>query len=214
MLDGCSTFLKMEKKSVSIHNEPLKTIPLLNEFIQDLTIDNCQLCDFRGLELYVNLKSVRLSRNEITDVSRFPTLSNLVNLNLGCNNISRMNFSCSFPKVIQLDLYGNKIHKIENLKLFPELRILNLRNNCISRIENLYQVPKLNTLYLENNQIHKLKGINKIQEITIDNNPLLYFDECIPEDCFFELYFDNYIFKIDLTLIKHVEDSYLRFGLI
>ncbi len=101
---------------------------------------------FSGHELFflitnlVNLNSLGLSNNQISDIRFLEKLTNLNALDLSNNQIRYIRFLEKLIDLKSLDLSNNQIRDIGFLEKLTSLNSLNLRNNQITDIKSLVHV--------------------------------------------------------------------------
>ena len=108
-----------------------------------------QIKNLSGIESCINLTELKLSFNQLTDLTRF----NGANL----------------PNLTQLDLHGNQLIDISGLAWanLPHLKTLKLDQNQITDLSGLAgtNLPKLQTLNLHQNPLSKDTVLNQIPKL-------------------------------------------------
>ncbi|MEL5721249.1 MAG: C1 family peptidase, partial [Treponemataceae bacterium] len=147
-----------------------------NRLLEDVRICKTRQADFQFLQ-GLNLKTVSLQDNEISDISVLENMNNLERIDLDNNKISKL---CDFTKLsnlITLYLLDNPISDISNLSSLKNLEALHLRNTNINDISVLKELPKLHRLYIDKNKhlptnyfsvIKELKTLNGLYVDTIN----------------------------------------------
>lgn len=147
-----------------------------NRLLEDVRICKTRQADFQFLQ-GLNLKTVSLQDNEISDISVLENMNNLERIDLDNNKISKL---CDFTKLsnlITLYLLDNPISDISNLSSLKNLEALHLRNTNINDISVLKELPKLHRLYIDKNEhlptdyfsvIKELKTLNGLYVDTIN----------------------------------------------
>lgn len=134
------------KPNEEITIEDLKKIPVL-------TIEYKKIKQLDGIEYMTELKELKLTGNEIVDVSPLSKLK----------------------KLEKLWLDENKIRIVDPLLSLENIHYLELGNNEIRNIKPLSNMLKIKKLYLYDNQISDIRAIvnlNELIEFYIWDNPL------------------------------------------
>jgi hypothetical protein len=140
------------------------------------------MLDLRGLEYCINLVTLDLSHNWISDISPLSSLSNLTTLDLSGNRISDISALSSLTNLTTLDLSYNEISDISALSSLSNLTTLNLRGNQISDISTLVDNIGLNQgdeVYLESNYLDlspDSQAMNDIQTLQ-DRGVNVFYEE-------------------------------------
>lgn len=98
--------------------------------LTQLTINNLEITRFpEKWAVLMNLKSLDLKNNKITDLKTIASLTNLEELNLSKNNIRDITPVYSLTNLTKLDLNGNTIETIPlGIEGLTKLTYLNLQN--------------------------------------------------------------------------------------
>lgn len=123
--------------NLDIHLDPID----LNQLDGELVLSDYDLIDIDGIEHCVNLTTLNLSGNK---------LSNIYNLRY-------------LDRLIELDLSNNEIQDIEPLSCMDELEMLYLENNEIDDIDTLLQLPCLKFVVISGNPLSSMDAIYKLQ---------------------------------------------------
>ena len=189
-----------------------KNIPQNKNEINEIT----DALIFRGTkyEYYDEITSLNLSRKKLVTFLTnnsvpFDEFENCVQLNISNNSIS-YSYDIRFFKNLKIvDISNNLINEISFVEFLPNLEQLNCENNNIENITNLMKVNNLTILKLFNNKIkyhnssiRTLEILNKLEELTIKENPFL--NEIINYRQLFIYKFNN-IKKLDRISITERE---------
>ena len=142
-----------------ITTEDLATLTHLEIFYVDTPYGGLLPLDLTGLEDCINLTTLNLFGNTISDLSPLVGLTKLTNLNLGLTSISDLSPLVGLTKLTNLNLSSNRITDINPLKGLVNLEQLDLRQNRITGINPLTELIHLEKLYLNDNMIVDLKPL-------------------------------------------------------
>ena len=143
-----------------------------------LTLKMNQISDISALLSLTNLYNLYLGGNQISDISPLLSLTNLYGLFLGENQISDISPLASLTGLTFLVLHHNQISDISALSSLTNLRVLRLEGNQINDISALSSLTNLNKLYLWENQISDIQplvansGLSEGDTVTLRGNPL------------------------------------------
>lgn len=137
----------------------------------------------RGLEHFVNLDSLGLKNQFVTDASPIFKLKHLTYLHLGNNDVAALDIS-SMKKLVDLRAYGNiRLQKLD-LSHNGELRELYLQNVSVARLD-LTPLKKLTKALLNKGALERVEFSNlplleridmvenRLTEVTAKNLPQL-----------------------------------------
>jgi hypothetical protein len=126
-----------------------------------------------GLEHAINLVSLDLRFNQLTNLHLPQGTLALTNLDLGSNLLKEAAFLNRMPELQYLSLWGNRIDQIELSADFSDLRVVNLSGNRITQLnvpESMHQLRELN---LQNNQLKSFAlpvGFTNLTVLNLRNN--------------------------------------------
>ena len=138
--------------------------------MERLTTLNAQERDIfsiEGLEYAINLRTLYLYNNKISDISSLGNLTSLNKLYLYNNRISDISSLGNLTSLNALSLYSNQISDISDINNLTNLTYLQLANNQISDILALSNLFKLKELYLDNNQISNISPLRNLTNLNI-----------------------------------------------
>jgi len=139
-----------------------------------LDLNKNQISDISSLVNLTKLKVLYLQGNLVSNISPLANLTNLLNLDLNGNHISNISVIASLNKLEGLSLFGNKlISDITPLANLTTLQFLDLGDNQISNISVLMNMTELKVLVLRVNQISDispLANLLKLQELNLKDN--------------------------------------------
>jgi hypothetical protein len=101
----------------------------------ELILDEADIEDLSGVEYCVNVNSLDLSRNRISELRPLAGLTNLQTLMLADNEISDVDPLAALEGLEELDLSGNQIEDVNALVALTALRYLNLAGNPIRDLD-------------------------------------------------------------------------------
>ena len=145
--------------------EELTSFSAVNEQISNLT----------GLEFAVNLRTVRLDKNSIRDLSPLASLTDLESVYLSENEIINIQPLLNSTKLRNLYLQENQITDIATLfSDLTELEELRLDNNQIRSVNGVAEESKLTRLSLQDNNLSSvdLRGFPNVLSVGLENNEL------------------------------------------
>lgn len=124
---------------------------------------NKSIKNLKGLEACVSLRSIRLEKNEIVDLSPIKDLDLLQQLILGNNKIVDVTPLKNLKKIQHLDLSNNQIEKIDSLTEFSNMKSFYVGGNKISDVSVVAKYTKAWSMYLQGNPISDLKPISGLR---------------------------------------------------
>jgi len=126
----------------------------------------------KGLEFAMNLRTLLLYDNKVSDISPLSDLTSLSHLDLDDNQIKSIGALSDLVSLRTLDLDDNKISSINALSNLTNLSSLYLEDNQLSSISALSNL-NLRRLSLEDNQVRNispLAGLTKLSHLYAENN--------------------------------------------
>ncbi len=137
----------------------------------DITSNN-KITNLKGLEYFVNLDSLGLKNQYVSDATPIFGLKRLTYLHLGNNNIAMLDVS-GMKQLSDLRAYGNSRLKELNLSNNTELRELYLQNVSITRID-LTPLKKLTKALLNRGKLEQIafSDLPVLERIDIVENNL------------------------------------------
>ncbi len=133
------------------------------------TSESKKIQNLAGLEWAVNLTSLDLGNNRISDVTSLSGLTKLTDLTLLGNGISDVTPLAGLTSLTSLDLWGNRVSDVTSLSGLTKLTDLNLSNNGISDVTALAGLTKLTRLYLGSNEISDVTSLSGLTKLTYLN---------------------------------------------
>ncbi|XP_007907545.2 malignant fibrous histiocytoma-amplified sequence 1 [Callorhinchus milii] len=152
------------EKDADLSKRRLKVIPpsiLQRVEIENLNLDRNKLKSINDISKLQNLKSLILSKNELTtfpqEIASLPALEKLY---LNQNSIAQVDegiFTC-LPLLKLLRLSNNRLMDLpSDLSTCRELQYINLSHNLLQKIpEAVLKLNKLEEFYVENNKLREL----------------------------------------------------------
>ena len=116
------------------------------------------ISDLTGLEDAVNLRSLRLSENNITYVSTIAHCVDLEYLDLSDNLVTDISALGDLLNLTSLHLNQNTITDISPMDHFMDLEYLDLSDNLVTDISPLGDLSKLDEVRLDRNYLHLRSG--------------------------------------------------------
>ncbi len=132
-------YCQHQKEDTLLHL-PFVTVRGENYYVDDdklslWGIKLTNIAEIKGLENFINLKSLKLSANRITTISKLDQLKDLQKLELNENKIREINGLENLTNLKELDLSGNQIEEIKGLENLINLEKLDLFGNPIREYE-------------------------------------------------------------------------------
>jgi hypothetical protein len=140
--------------------------------------------DITGLEYALNLETLILSDNFISDISVLGGLTKLDMLLLNQNEIRDFSVLHRLPQLRHLDIHHNNIHDISALATLKNLEALIIRENSIRDISPIQELKRLRQLSIRYNpvsDISPLADLTQIEQLDLwgclieDLSPLLQY---------------------------------------
>lgn len=153
-----------------LNNEPVLTgfsvFSSLNS-LKSVTLNGCEIddSDFRDICAANWIISLKLDKNQITDLTQLTQLSSLQIFTASENKISSVEAFGVLTGIKQLDLSKNSIVIIDTLSRLTALTTLNLSSNKINNINPILSLNNLTDLKLSNNQINNISGISVLKNL-------------------------------------------------
>ena len=155
------------------------------EFRRVLDLSNAGIRDLTGLEYAVNLISLSLEGNELSDctppctqtpvLTPLAGLTQLASLGLYLNQISDLTPLAGLAYLRTLDVSSNRISDLTPLARLTSLTTLELADNRISDLRPLAGLIHLTLLTLQDNRITDLRPLASLTAVTslfLNNNPV------------------------------------------
>jgi len=161
------------RQALNRPNGTLRTIDLLG--ITDLDARDLEITSLEGIQALMNLQTLRLDNNRLTDISLLAELKALRSLSLKGNQIEDVLPLAKLTRLQVLDLRDNQISNASPLAELTELTELNLRGNEVTDIAFLKDFRKLRELNLRDNQIHDitaLANLTQLEDLNLRNNAI------------------------------------------
>jgi Leucine-rich repeat (LRR) protein len=145
--------------------------------LQSLFLWKNLVSDVTPLSGLTKLRGLQLGENRVTNISPFAGLINLQQLILNDNGCSDISALKNLTKLSDVNLAGNGITDISALAGKPEMTSLVLERNAIVETDSLIAMVNLGTLNLQSNQVTSLKGLSGMTKLVI----LLLYDNKISD---------------------------------
>ena len=137
--------------------------------------DPAPITSLEGLQHAVNLKTLTLRSNQITNITPIAGLTKLQRLSLQANAVTDITPLNGLTSLTTLNLGGNQITNITALTNLTELEWLTLSSNQITDISALANLDELYFLRLTGNQITNitpLAGLDSINNLQLFGNQI------------------------------------------
>jgi len=109
----------------------------------DLNAESMNIQNITGLDFAINLNSLQIRNNFISDISPLAGLTQLTGLWFANNKISDISSLSELINIGSLEIYANEISDISVLKGFTKLHWLSIYNNPISDLSPLTSLKHL-----------------------------------------------------------------------
>jgi Leucine-rich repeat (LRR) protein/protocatechuate 3,4-dioxygenase beta subunit/major membrane immunogen (membrane-anchored lipoprotein) len=143
--------------------------------LESLYMEGNQISDLTPVSKLTKLKSLWLGKNNITDLTSLGSLSNLTELYAEENQITSLVGLEKLTNLTILDLHQNQIGSIKAIRGLAHLTTLNLNKNQINTITTLSNLASLNSLQLSQNKITELDVLvllSQLEWVDVLKNPL------------------------------------------
>jgi hypothetical protein len=147
--------------------------------LRSLCLDDNRLTDVSPLAGLTKLETLTLRGNQISDLSPLAGLTLLQELDLRDNRVADASPLAHLTNLVDLNLRGNGIEDISFLSQLKRLRVLNLRENEISDISVLANLTLLEDLNLRHNRVADVSPLAELGNLTVrlylEGNPVSNF---------------------------------------
>ena len=136
------------------------------------------IADITGIEYCLNLDTLRITNNQIEDISLLARLDGLIFLSIGSNPITDISVLSNLTNLKRLHMGNIQATDYSIIASLSLLEIFGVAGCNIVNIDFLTNLPNLIKLYLSNNLITDIKplidnqGIGTDDYIRLRNNPL------------------------------------------
>ena len=140
-----------------------------------LTLDHQQISDLSPLTELVNLKDLWLESNQISNISSLAGLTALTVLNLNFNLIYDISPLAGLMDLTSLELQGNQISDIAPIAGLMDLTALHMSENNVSDFSPLAELMNLTHLSATLNPINDitpLAGLTNLTHLGLSNNQI------------------------------------------
>lgn len=149
------------------------------ESITNINGRNRNIQNIYGIEFCINLDTLDVGFNGITDLIPLFYLRTINILKLDNNNIDDLAPLRFFYELTELFISNNKIEDLSYISNFTKLTILFLNNNYLLSIDALSNLSKLTILFLNNTfiqDISPLSNLLNLKYLAISGNPIDNFE--------------------------------------
>ena len=172
--------LKKKNLDADISKSELESLKRLNVYESNISnLDGLQYCinlislhlegdkisDISPISKLTKLTYLYLNGDIISDISPIANLTNLVTLCLNRNQISDISPIANLKNLVKLSLSQNQISDINPIVNLTKLVELHLTDNQISDISPIRNLTNLNYLHLDFNQISNIKPIESLTKL-------------------------------------------------
>lgn len=145
------------------------------ESIENIWLQDEKVTNLEGLQYCINLKTLSMRYNNISNLSPLSGLDNLQHIDLAHNTITNIDSLNSLKNLNKLILSYNNISNISSLKNFNSLQQIEMADNKIVDISALSQLTNLTSLDLSWNSItniQPLANLNNLSGLNLSNNKI------------------------------------------
>ena len=156
-------------------NEVRDVAPLAQIYLRVLKLSNNQIRDLTSFKRLYYLFALELDNNQITDIGPLTGLDLIGRLHLSENKISDITPLGEMDKLKYVNLSNNRITDVGPLASLHYLEDLELTNNQITDVGPLASRSNLQVLKLANNQIRDITPIGKLENLDVlvlENNQI------------------------------------------
>lgn len=145
------------------------------DHLKTLKLSGNNIDDLSFVSNCENLEELTLSSMSITDISPLSSLRSLRILDLNNNRITDVGVLAALVELEKLYIDSNEIASFE-ISSLEKLSLLSIKNNKLVNIECIAGLKNIKYLYLDNNKILDFFPLysNDYFEITTKNNPVKY----------------------------------------
>ena len=148
----------------------------LCQSLDALRLSGNQISDLTPLAGLTTLTTILLlSDNQISDISALSGLTNLKKLTMDSNQVSDLSPVAGMTSLAQFQARWNQFNDLSPLAGLPSLQLLNLAGNQISDLTPLASLPSLTDLTLDDNQISDLSplaGLTTLTRLSLRTNQI------------------------------------------
>ena len=140
-----------------------------------LRADEQGITNLTGIQHCINLDTLLLWGNDITDIQPLAGLTKLERLDLGANEIADARPLEGLVNLTHLSLWGNQVTDIQPLTKLTKLEKLSLWGNGITDVRPLAKLTRLTQLQLGENEltdVSALDGLTRLNWLGLVGNPL------------------------------------------
>ena len=165
-LKNLSNLFVLYLNNNKIENDQLIHLKDLN--LKTLELSSNKITDIEVLKYITSLTTLYINNNQISDIESLGYLTSLNYLEMNSNKISDISPLANLTSLDNLSLNGNQIEsdQLQYLRNL-DLRYLYLNSNKISDIEDLKYLGRLVTLYLSYNQISDISPLENLTNCEI-----------------------------------------------
>jgi PKD repeat protein/Leucine-rich repeat (LRR) protein len=140
--------------------------PLLETIVTFWPIDcNPPIKDLAGLQYCVNLESLALDGNDVTDLSTITNLTKLHTLYLDRNMVTSLEYLNNLTNLERLSISYNNITSLNGLGSKPKLKRLYANYTNLEDLTEIQEYPSLEILYLTGTPLVSLKDIQNMPNL-------------------------------------------------
>ena len=140
-----------------------------------LRLTNNEIVDLTPLSEMPGLVELNLEKNRVYNASPLRGLTNLSSLNLAGNQLDRATGLASLVGLNTLSLSDNKLFDVRDLASLVQLQSLSLSNNALGRVSDLATLVQLRSLALAGDALQSvaaLSGLTELTQLDLSHNEL------------------------------------------
>lgn len=169
----------------SCSKDPYKITKDFLKTLTEIDLSDSRIDDLTGIQYAINLSSINLNKNEITDANLLSKLTRLNNLELSENRIEDISFLTNLKRLKSIGLDSNNISNVPNLDKLRYLNLINISDNKIS------DLSFIDTLYRKNVKVIASEQLLLLDSILIESGEDITFKTPIRWNKETEVLFDN-----------------------
>ena len=147
-------------QKISIEYPALSSgLEVLKEFasLSELSINNSNLTDIRGLATMKTLRSVRFSNCPLSDISTLALLTNLREINLENTSVENLLPLQNLRHLETLNLSGTNVKNLKYLEGIRSLQNLYINNTPVRNLKYILNLPAIKLLRCDHTNINQKK---------------------------------------------------------
>ncbi len=121
----------------------------------------------KGIEYLTNLKSFRISTDEITSMKGIEKLPKLAHLTVDAKNLTDLKGIEDATTLVNLYIQNSKLTSLNGIEKLTKLKKLSASANRLTSLNGIEKLTKLVELYVVKNKLTNLKGVERLTKLDI-----------------------------------------------